>query len=79
MLRIIHDIINSYNCKEDKMAIFKIDTETVKNVSDSIMRLKTEATEIVNSVSNYNTSAINEFHNFIDTFHFFKIINNEIC
>jgi hypothetical protein len=45
------------------MAIFKIDTEIVKNVSDSIMRLKTEATEIVNSVSNYNTSAINEFHN----------------
>lgn len=45
------------------MAIFKIDTEIVKNVSDSIMRLKTEATEIVNNVSNYNTSAINEFHN----------------
>ena len=43
------------------MAIFKIDTDVVNNVSNSISGLKGDAESISNSVNGYDTSAVDEF------------------
>ena len=44
------------------MAIFKIDTDVVNNVSNSISGLKGDAESISNSVNGYDTSAVDEFY-----------------
>ena len=44
------------------MAIFKIDTDVVNNVSNSISGLKGTAESISNSVNGYDTSAVDEFY-----------------
>jgi len=48
--------------KDGNMAIFKIDTDVVNNVSNSISGLKGDAESISNSVNGYDTSAVDEFY-----------------